>query len=266
MQLVGVQVNTVWENKPVTHARVRRLLDQIEVREGALVVLPEMFATGFSLDVAKIDDEKDSESQSFLSGLAADLKAYVLGGVVISGPDGKGCNQATAYAPDGDQIARYHKIYPFTFGKETEHYGAGCQLVQFPWHEFTVAPFICYDLRFPEVFRCTVRQGAHLFPVIANWPAARQEHWMALLKARAIENQAYVIGVNRCGNDPNLAYTGRSQIVDPRGQILADAGEGECVIYAEVELGTLLAYRQEFPALADMRPEYLPKVDDRCDG
>ena len=93
--------------------------------------------------------------------------------------------------------------------------------------------------------------------MIANWPESREAHWVILLQARAIENQAYVIGVNRCGNDPWLSYSGRSLIVDPRGRIIADAGREEGTLSAEINLEELLAYRQEFPALADIRPEFV---------
>src|SRR5690606_28262256 len=112
-------------------------------------------------------------------------------------------------------------------------------IICFSWQGFTVAPFICYDLRFPEIFRHAVQRGANLIPVIACFPQARELHWMALLRARAIENQLYIAGVNRCGSDPKLAYSGRSMIIDPKGEILADAGNGESVIGAEVSLSDL---------------------------
>jgi predicted amidohydrolase len=115
-----------------------------------------------------------------------------------------------------------------------------------------VAPFVCYDLRFPEVFRSAVRKGAQVMAVIANWPAKRVEHWVTLLKARAIENQAYVIGVNRVGTDPKLTYPGRSLIVDPHGNVLADGGDKEAVIRAEIDAGVVDAWRRDFPALRDM--------------
>jgi omega-amidase len=122
-----------------------------------------------------------------------------------------------------------------------------------------VAPFICYDLRFPEAFRVATRRGAQVLAVIANWPAAREGHWMTLLRARAIENQTFVIGVNRCGTDPNHTYSGRSQIIDPRGEILADAGSTEGLIHGRLDLQLLTAYRNEFPALRDMRDDLLSK-------
>jgi len=126
----------------------------------------------------------------------------------------------------------------------------------FAWQSFQVAPFICYDLRFPELFRASARRGAQLFAVIANWPLTRAQHWITLLQARAIENQAYVAGVNRCGRDPKLGYNGRSLIISPQGDILADAEDKECVISAELDLAGLLAWREKFPALQDMRPDF----------
>jgi len=116
-----------------------------------------------------------------------------------------------------------------------------------------VQPAVCYDLRFPELFRTPAARGAELICVIANWPAARESHWLALLKARAIENQAYVAAVNRCGRDPNVEYAGRSQIIGPRGEVLEDAGNGEAVIAAELDATLLRQYRGQFPALGDVR-------------
>ena len=118
-----------------------------------------------------------------------------------------------------------------------------------------MAPFICYDLRFPELFRRTVVRGAQVYAVMANWPAPRIDHWFALLRARAIENQAYVAGVNRCGQDPSLAYCGRSAIFGPRGERLAEAGDAPAVIGCEIDLAELVEYRRDFPVLDDLRTE-----------
>src|SRR5262249_41576994 len=138
------------------------------------------------------------------------------------------------------------------------HYVAGDQICLFQCHDFTVAPFICYDLRFPEVFRPAAARGANLIVVIASWPSVRDDHWVTLLKARAIENLAYVVGVNRCGNDPKLYHSGRSMIYDPHGKALADAGSEEGWIEARLELQTPLGWRSKFPALKDMRPDFAP--------
>jgi predicted amidohydrolase len=256
MKLICCQFDIAWENKPANHDKVRRLLDQARPSRGSLVILPEMFATGFSMNVAVINDSVTHETRDFLSRLAADYGVYVVGGLVETAPDGRGRNECAVFSPAGDELARYCKMHPFTFGGEADHYIAGDSVRTFQWHEFTVAPFICYDLRFPEIFRLAVRQGANLYIVIANWPAPRIHHWTALLQARAIENQAYVAGANRCGADPKLSYPGRSSIIDPRGTILAEAESAEGVIAAEADYQALVSYRQELPFLQDMRDDY----------
>ena len=253
MKIYCCQLDITWEDKAANHAKALALLETAMPEAGSLVLWPEMFATGFSMNVGGIAEDVERATEMFLAAVAAKYNIYTLGGVVTTGADGRGRNEAVVLDPQGQQIARYCKLYPFSYGGETKHYAPGEAATSFQWQGFTVAPFICYDLRFPEVFRRAVREGAQLYTVIANWPQAREAHWITLLQARAIENQAYVAGINRCGHDPKLAYGGRSLIIDPRGQIIADAGGAETVISAEVDLEALLAYRREFPALEDMR-------------
>ena len=257
MHVVACQWDLAWEDKPANFERVRMLLGQSPIAPGSVIVLPEMFATGFSMNVAAIAEEPLGATATFLSALASERSSYVIGGIVSRGTDGWGRNEALVVSPDGKPIARYHKLHPFSLGGESRHYAAGEGLTLFDFGPLRVAVFICYDLRFPEVFRLATRQGAQAFVVIANWPVAREHHWTTLLQARAIENQAYVIGVNRIGSDPHLAYGGRSLIIDPRGQVVSDGGNGEGTIEATLDLPALLEYRRQFPAIADLRPEFL---------
>lgn len=243
----------MWEDKPANYAAVRAILCDAAPPPASLVVLPEMFSTGFSMNVQGISEGKPSETAAFLAETAKAFGVFLIGGLVTMGAAGRGQNEAVAMNPLGEEVARYRKIHPFTFGLEGEHYRGGDRIVTFDWCGARVAPFICYDLRFPEVFREAVKTGAQLFPVIANWPSAREAHWIALLRARAIENQAYVVGVNRCGNDPGLAYSGRSMVIDPLGEVVADAGNDAGIIAAEIDMEKLEAWRTEFPALRDMR-------------
>ena len=256
-RVIGLQADIAWEDKPANYRKVRENLEAVSPPSGSLIVLPEMFPTGFSMNVREIAEGPERETDRFYAEKAQRYGIFVLGGMVALGLDGRGRNEAAVFGPDGREIRRYCKIHPFTYGGETEHYSSGCEVVTFEWAGFTVAPFICYDLRFPEVFRHAARRGADLFTVIANWPQPRESHWVTLLQARAIENQAYVVGVNRCGNDPQLAYSGRSLIVDPRGAVLADGGNAEGWISADLNLEDLQTYRRHFPALADMRTEFL---------
>jgi predicted amidohydrolase len=160
-------------------------------------------------------------------------------------------NEAVLFDAQGREVARYAKMHPFKFAGETAE--PGTEPVVVDCGEFKLAPTVCYDQRLPELFRAGVKRGANLFAVIANWPTPRLDHWLTLLKARAIENQAYVIGVNRCGRDPNVEYPGHSQIISPRGEVIADAGQSEGVVSATLDLPELQAHRQNFPVLEDMR-------------
>jgi omega-amidase len=252
MKVFCVQLDIVWEDKPANYARVSALLERTAVPAGSLVVLPEMFATGFSLNAAVATEETPSKSEAFLQKLALAKRSFVVAGLVNTTHDGRAWNQAVIISPEGQRLGCYRKIHPFTLGGESACYTAGSELVSFKWEGLTVAPFICYDLRFPEVFRSAVRSGAQLYTVIANWPVKRQNHWLTLLQARAIENQAYVVGVNRCGVDPKYTYSGRSLVVDPHGTVLVDAGTEEGVVSADVDLGVVETWRKDFPALHDM--------------
>ncbi len=257
MQIVGCQLDIAWEDKPASHQRASELLSAGQIRPGALVVLPEMFATGFSMHVGTIAEAEDGPTHRFLADLARRYQCYVLGGVVTRAEDGRGRNEAVAFGPQGEPIVRYCKLHPFSYAGETKYYQAGDTVKLFSWHDLTVAPLVCYDLRFPEVFRQAVRRGANVLAVIANWPEPRDAHWLALLRARAIENQAYVVGINRAGSDPHVRYSGKSLILGPRGETLAEAGSEGQPLSAEIELAPLAEYRRQFPALADIRPEFM---------
>jgi omega-amidase len=253
MKIFGCQLDIAWENPLANYAKARALCANAEIPPGSLIVLPEMFATGFSMNLGVTLEQPPSKTERFASELARKLQSWVIAGLVAPGKNGKGRNEALVLSPKGEPIARYCKWHPFPLAGEHDRHEPGEEIVTFDWNGVLVAPFICYDLRFPELFRQAVRRGAHLFAVIANWPSKRHRHWINLLQARAIENQAYVIGVNRCGSDPMHHYTGQSLIVNPHGDAMADAGEEEGMIRAEVDLAEITAWRKEFPALRDMR-------------
>lgn len=253
MKVYAVQLDIVWEEKGKNYDRVRALLAEVSPAAGSLIVLPEMFATGFSMNVEKIAEEVGGETEAFLGEVARQYASFVIGGVVTRGRESLGRNESVVVGPSGELIGRYCKIHPFSLGGEDAHFESGEAVVTLSCGEFVVAPLVCYDLRFPEVFRMGVREGATLFVVIANWPSVRAGHWRALLVARAIENQAYVVGVNRCGVDPNAPYSGVSMLLDPKGLMLCEGGAGEEVLCAEMAVEPLLAYRRKFPALSDMR-------------
>jgi predicted amidohydrolase len=257
MQVVGVQLDIAWEDKPTSFERVRALVSGAAIEPGALVVLPEMFATGFSMHVGTIAEAADGPTHQFLAELARQLRSTVIGGVVTRSADGRGRNEAVVFSAEGELVCRYCKLHPFSYAGETKHYQAGDEVKLFAWHDLTVAPTVCYDLRFPEIYRRAVRRGAKLLVVIANWPEPREAHWLALLRARAIENQAYVVGINRAGSDPHVRYSGHSLILGPRGETLCEGGDTPQLLTATIDTASLDDYRQQFPALSDMRRDFV---------
>jgi predicted amidohydrolase len=256
MKVVALQLDISWENPPANFAKVEQLLSANPPERGALVVLPEMFATGFSMDLAKTCAGPALEAPGFLRRLARQYGVAVLGGIsrpagIVVGAALHGANEALIYNPEGRELACYRKQFPFSGAGEDAVHERGRDVTSFEWAGLHVAPLICYDLRFPEPFRAAARLGAEVFIVIAAWPVARIEHWLTLLRARAIENQGYVIGVNRTGNEPHYQYCGRSIVVDPHGAIVADAGEAEGVMTCTLAAQTVRQWRERFPAYRD---------------
>jgi len=251
MKLHLVQLDSVWENPRASFTQVERLLSANPPPAGALVVLPEMFATGFSLDLTKTCAGAALETEDFLAVMARQYSVTVLGGITRPGTGGKGRNEAVVVSPDGWVVARYLKQRPFSGGREDLAHERGGEAVIFEWDGMRVCPLICYDLRFPEVFRAGLRLGAEMFVVIAAWPKTRIEHWVTLLRARAIENQAIVVGVNCTGHEHEHEYCGRSLVVDPHGNVVADAGETERVLAAEISSSAASEWREQFPAVQD---------------
>ena len=254
MIIFAIQSDITWENTAANFDRVRGLLEKAAPEPGSLVALPEMFATGFSMNTGATAEVYGGETERFLAATAKQFGIFLLGGAAMKGRDGRVRNKALLFSPKGELAGFYAKMRPFTLGGESEHYTAGEKPAVFQCGDCAVSPFVCYDLRFPEIFRASA--AAHqpeLFVVIANWPEKRIVHWIRLLQARAIENQAYVVGVNRVGRDPYYTYVGRSVMVDFNGDILEDAGDAEGFIQAELDLDTLRKYRQGLPFLRDLR-------------
>ncbi len=258
MNVLGLQFDIAWEDKPANFDAVRRLLAQAAPEKDTVVALPEMFATGFTMNAEAMAESYGGPTEQFLARTAREFGVCLIAGAAMRGRDGRARNKALVFSPTGEMLAYYAKMQPFTPGGEAQHYTAGEHPVAFRWKDCAISPFICYDLRFPEIFRAAV--AAHrpeLFVVIANWPEKRIRQWAQLLQARAIENQAYVLGVNRIGRDPFYPYNGQSVVVDPQGELLAEAGEREGGVQAKLDLPLLRKYREGLPFLMDLRDSRL---------
>lgn len=260
MNVYLIQYDIVWENRQQNHQVVREFVEEASPEPGSLLILPEMFATGFSMNLGNtapsIHAPGQSEDEIFLKKLANDMKCDVLAGVTRRVDEKMGINEAVAYSAHGVELVRYAKQQPFTFSGEGEVHLAGNEAKCFEWGGFKVSPLICYDLRFPELFRNGLDLGAEVFVVIASWPARRHRHWELLLQARAIENQAFVIGVNRCGTDPHADYSGGSMVVGPMGQVLCHAGRGAGVTEFLLDREPLQQWREQFPAWKERKVKY----------
>jgi predicted amidohydrolase len=234
-----VEANTVWEDPAANRARLRELLPAADV-----AVLPEFAFTGFTMA-----PWPDPDAEPFLVDLARERGQAVVAGYIGEGPR----NVAAAVDASGAVLARYAKLHPFTYADEHIHYRPGDDVPVFELGGVRAAMLICYDLRFPEVFREAALRGAELFFVIANWPTPRVEQWRTLLRARAIENQAFVVGVNRVGTDPRFSYVSSSLVAGPHGDVVH---EGPGVVDVDPELAR--EWRREFPVLRDIRTDRYP--------
>lgn len=257
MQAHLIQFDIQWENKSANHERVRALIDESPIEAGDIIVLPELFDVGFTLNT-DIACDLDDTTLEFLKQLALDTGCTIHGArATRADQPGRAYNNATITFPDGSQHIDYRKVHPFSYGREMDAYDPGDTLKHYDWKSkeetLRVCPAVCYDLRFPELFRIAAKDGAQVIILGASWPTPRAMHWRTLLIARAIENQAFVFGVNRCGNDPYLRYHGGSIAVDPKGLILGELDEKERVLSVEIDTEIQREWRSEFPALRDIK-------------
>lgn len=252
MKVAAVQHDIIWEDAEANHERIVPMI-AAAARSGArLIVLTEMFATGFSMGTERTAQPVGGSSTQFLQSQAKEHGVWVCGSVVELGEDDdRPFNTLVLTGPE-DQTHRYRKIHPFTYSGEHEHFAAGSDLVTVDIEGLRTTLFVCYDLRFADGFWATAPE-TDLYVVVANWPAARRHHWTTLLQARAIENQAYVAGCNRVGEGGGLSYVGDSRIIDPMGDVLASASKRESILFADVDPQVVSHTREKLPFMKDRR-------------
>lgn len=247
LNLALVQTTLAWHDRAANLSQFDSLLE--EARGADLIILPEMFTTGFSMDCATLCEGEQGPTRQWLLRKAAALDAVVTGSVIIQAADGSHRNRLLWATPAGE-LLHYDKRHLFRMAGEHKHYAAGAERVVFEVNGWRVRPLICYDLRFPVWSRDG--EGTDVLLYVANWPGARRLHWNRLLPARAIENLCYVAAVNRVGNDGNgCVYTGDSQVLDYQGETLLCAGDADGVFSLRLSATELAAYRTRFPAHRD---------------
>ena len=252
MRVAAIQSDIVWEDPQANFERLRPWIAAAAGAGARLVALSEMFASGFSMDTERVREPVDGPSSGFLAAQAREHRLWVCGSIAEISPGARRPHNTLVLAGPAGQMHRYHKIHPFTFAREHEHYEAGREHVTVDVEGLRLSLFVCYDLRFADEF--WGRAGAtDAYLVVANWPDRRRHHWTTLLQARAIENQAYVVGVNRVGHGNGLEYVGDSRIIDPWGEVLAAAAGGETMLLADLDPEVVRSARAKFPILADRR-------------
>ncbi len=251
LTVAGVQPDIAWEQPDANLRQADEAVARAAADGARLVVLPEMFATGFSMNAPAMARHADPIGR-WLAEAARRHGVWVLAGLAVPG-EARPRNEARLVDPEGQLRAAYHKVHPFTLAREHEHFEAGGALATVEVEGVRVTPLVCYDLRFPELFRAAAAR-TDLFVVVANWPEARRAHWRALLHARAIENQAYVLGVNRVGEGDRLRYVGDSVLHDPLGEAVATAAAQPGRVQGVVDAAVVRDVRARYSFLADRRP------------
>ena len=250
MKVAVVQHDIVWEDKAANFDRLGPMIEAAAASGARLVVLAEMFSTGFSMDTAVTAEPEGGPSSQFLVAQAGAHGVWVCGSCPeVAVPGEPPCNTLVLAGPDGT-VHRYRKIHRFTYGGEDGPFSAGTDRVTVTVEGLRVSLFVCYDLRFADDW-WDIASRTDVYVCVANWPEPRRLHWQTLLRARAIENQAYVVACNRVGQGGKLDYVGDSAVVDPMGEVLASAAGTEALVVAEVTAARVAQVRAALPFLAD---------------
>lgn len=243
-----VQTHLVWEdidaNLDLFDTRIDEIKDPTD-----LIVLPEMFSTGFTMNAESLAEDMTGKAVTWLRRKAVEKNTVITGSVMVR-EAGRFFNRLVWARPDGELVI-YDKKHLFRYAGEEKVYTAGRHLVTLELNGWHIRPFICYDLRFP-IWTRNLNQAYDLAVFVANWPAKRAAHWRALLRARAIENQAFVAAVNRVGTDGNgFDYSGHSALIDPTGRVIFEEENNACSATLHLQYSVLEYYRARFPAWMD---------------
>lgn len=251
MKLSLYQFNPKWEDIKSNQQRIISTLDKANLNTDVLI-FPELTQTGFTMRSKKFSETVGGETSQFFQSIALKYHIHVFSGF-IENLNQKYYNSLVHVNRQGNIQTKYHKVHPFSFSGEDRHFFPGENPVIAKVDNVEVGLSICYDLRFPELYRYYGKSRVSLIINIANWPVQRIEHWHTLLKARSIENLCYIVGVNRTGKDKGNSYNGQSAIYDPLGKNILKFGKAEKIETVELNLDLVKQARQKFPFLEDIR-------------
>lgn len=255
MKIALYQMNIIWENKEKNYLRLEKRLKEVCERNIDLFLLPEMSFTGFSMNT----DATKEHNMETISRIADYARQY---GIAIGFGWVKDCgekseNHYTIINKEGEIVSDYAKIHPFSFSGEDQKFQGGEHIVNFEHGGIKFTSFICYDLRFPEIFQIASTQS-HVVIVPANWPEKRKMHWKCLLQARAIENQVYIIAINCVGEIGGLTYSGDSCVINPNGDILLSLSDQEGILEYNL-IDDVDSFRNDFQMKKDRRNDLYVK-------
>ncbi len=260
MQFHAIQHDVVPNDWKATRAAIERQITAANPTNNDFVLLCEMSDTGWSMDLDTITGIGTVE---WACSLAKRLGVWIQVGWADYA-DGRGKNCVSICSPEGESIATYTKVFTCNPLNEGEFFDSGEELVVVDVGEVSVCPLICYDLRFPELWRPAAIVGVDVFTISSSWPRARIAHWRTLLLARAIENQTFVVASNRVGQDDLAQWGGDSLLCSPLGEVLAEATEvNPQTLSADINREVVQKWREDFPAMADVKEELIGKIQVR---
>lgn len=255
MKIALCQLNIAWESKNKNKTKVKNFIKQSKDLNCDFIIFPEMTLTGFSMNIDAIKEPNcnSCETIEWFRSLCKEFNINIAFGCVQE-LENKAMNNLVIISKYGDILSSYSKIHPFSFSNECDFYIGGHNFITTKINNFIFGSTICYDLRFPELFQILSKKS-HAIIVIANWPESRRDHWLTLLKARAIENQCYILGVNRVGFGNNLYYSGDSSIIAPDGTVIKTLINNEGLITANLNIDSVINLRQTFNLKNDRKED-----------
>ena len=262
MKVALTQMDICWEDKITNYKKAEEFAKKAYEAGAEMLLFPEMSFTGFSMDTEKTAEVMQGETVQRMYGLSRQYPGMVIGFgyAAFGGEHEDKARNCLELVCNGESVLHYEKLHPFSYGKEAEFFAGGNRIPVCKVSDIHISGFICYDLRFPEVFQIASKKSELIF-VIANWPKERELHWRVLLQARAIENQAYVIGINRIGEGDGISYVPSSMGFDPYGNPLVGefysleaSAEGFWLV--DVEASVVTKLRNSFPLKSDRREKY----------
>jgi len=260
----AIQMDIESGNLKTNMEKALKMMEKAANRGSDIITLPEMWPVGFDYEaMSQLPESYLDDILEFLTDIAFKHKTYIVSGTICEPVDGNRFNTCFLIDPAGKITGKYRKIHLFKEIGERNFFSPGWDIGYFDTHLAKIGIAICYDLRFPEVFRQMALSGAEVIFVPAQFPHPRLEHWDVLLRARAIENQLFVVGCNRVGKMEKIEYFGHSMIIGPYGDIIEEAGDGEELITEVIDLERLYNVRKVLPSLSERRPEVYTEMPSK---